>query len=78
MGAAAATALAWFLYFLKKSFGRSAIDPNTQQFLDGLKQDVERIESAMNRCQADSKESRREIYGRLNSLEVAMARVDKT
>lgn len=47
LGAAAATALAWFVYFLKRTTGSPAVNPLDQAFKDGIKKDVARMEATM-------------------------------
>lgn len=70
LGGFAAAALVWFIYFIKKAIGQPAIDPVTQAFLDGIKEDVERVEHAL------------EVHAtgtnaRIRDLELAMVRVKK-
>ena len=70
IGAAAGTALAWFLYFLKKTAGRPATDPVTQALLDGIKEDIERVEHVVeNHISASN--------SRIRDLELAMVKVKK-
>ena len=70
IGAAAGTALAWFLYFLKKTAGRPATDPTTQILLNGIKDDIERVEHAFENHATETNK-------RVRDLELAMVRVKK-
>jgi hypothetical protein len=70
-GTAAGAAIAWFWYFVKRSVGRSVIDPTTQAFLDGLKEDIERIEHALEGHGKDVRDQDR----RINDLKVELAQV---
>lgn len=72
-GTAAGAAIAWFWYFMKRSAGRPAVDPTTRAFLDGLKEDIRRIEHTLEMHGKEAKEQDR----RINKLQVELARIRK-
>lgn len=70
LGGFAAAALVWFIYFIKKAVGRPAVDPITQLFMDGMKEDIERLEHAFENHSTETNK-------RIRDLELAMVKVDK-
>ena len=70
LGGFAAAGLVWFIYFIKKAVGSPAVDPITQLFMDGMKEDVERLEHAFENHSTETNK-------RIRDLELAMVRVKK-
>lgn len=65
LGGFVATALAWFVFYVKRIAGTPTIDPATKVFLDGLKEDLERVENALKLTNARHED----VSNRLAALE---------
>lgn len=61
LASAAGLALATFVYYLKRGMGKPCVDPVTKAWMEGMKEDIERIEGTVAGQSADFKALARDL-----------------
>lgn len=84
IAAAVGGAILWFVYYVRKGMGSNVMDPATKAMLDGMRKDIERLEtmatSVMEKIEnaiEHAEETHKGISVELGSVKVCLARVER-